>query len=77
MARPQAPHSPQSPGSTLPGGVLGERDSELTVTNTGTIVERRLISETITNSPYAGLTLATMLTIGKLAPDNASGRESK
>jgi hypothetical protein len=38
--RPQAPHSPQPPRSTLPDGVLGERDDSSDVTTTVTIVKR-------------------------------------
>jgi hypothetical protein len=40
--RPQAPHSPQPPESTLPDGVLGERDSASNVTVAVTIVTSRL-----------------------------------
>src|SRR3984885_522848 len=38
--RPQAPHSPRPPGGTLPRGGLGERDSEVDVTEVGTVVKR-------------------------------------
>ena len=40
--RPQAPHSPRPPWSTLPGGVLGERDSMIDVTKSVTLVTSRL-----------------------------------
>jgi hypothetical protein len=40
--RPQAPHSPQPPESTLPDGVLGERDSVGNVTEKETNVTSRL-----------------------------------
>ena len=53
--RPQAPHSPRPPGSTLPDGALGERDSLEYVLDTVTTVTSRLCYRDNPSSSVPGL----------------------